>query len=107
MDINKMHPRTGADFTAAASALGYFYQVRYALVVLLQPQNPESTISIEKFDDIAFEQDGEPVELLQTKHHVTRTGSLTDSSSDLWKTLRVWAVSACSGLFDLAAVSLS
>lgn len=102
-----MLPPTGADFTAAASALGYFYQVRYALVVLLQSQNPESIISIEKLDDIAFEEDGEPVQLLQTKHHVTNTGSLTDSSSDLWKTLRVWAVSARRGLFDLDSVILS
>jgi hypothetical protein len=53
------------------------------------------------------EVDGEPVQLLQTKHHVTHTGSLTDSSSDLWKTLRVWAVSARSGLFDLDSVILS
>jgi hypothetical protein len=102
-----MQPPTGADFTAAPSALGYFYQVRYALVVLLQPQNPESIISIEKLDDVAFEEDGEPIQLLQTKHHVTHTGSLTDSSTDLWKTIRVWAVSARSGLFDLDSVILS
>jgi hypothetical protein len=102
-----MLPPLGTDFTAAPSALGYFYQVRYALVVLLQAANPESVISIEKLDDIAFEEEGEPVQLLQTKHHVTHTGSLTDSSSDLWKTLRVWAVSARGGLFDLDSVILS
>src|SRR6202521_3599925 len=33
--------------------------------------------------------------------------SLTDSSSDLWRTLRVWAVAARSGLFDLDSVILS
>src|SRR5258708_22181963 len=98
---------TGADFTAAPSALGYLHQVRYALVVLLRAPNPESIISIEKLDDIASEEDGEPVELLQTKHHVTHTGALTDSSSDLWKTLRIWSVSARSGLFDLDTVILS
>ena len=87
--------------------MGYLHQVRYALVLLLRAPNAESNISIEKLDDIAFEEDGEAVELLQTKHHVTHTGSLTDFSIDLWKTLRVWAVSARSGIFDLDSVILS
>jgi len=34
---------------------------------------------------------GTPFELLQTKHHIKKIGDLTDSSPDLWKTLRVWA----------------
>jgi hypothetical protein len=31
------------------------------------------------------------LELLQTKHHIGRPTNLTDSSADLWKTLRVWS----------------
>jgi len=54
-------------------------------------------MSLERFDDIAFEQDGTPTELLQTKHHINRTASLTDSSSDLWKTLRIWSESILNG----------
>jgi hypothetical protein len=30
-------------------------------------------------------------ELLQTKHHLKKSGDLIDASVDLWKTLRVWA----------------
>jgi hypothetical protein len=78
------------DFSANASTLGYFYQSRYALFLLLNA-DIEAEISIEHFDDIAFEQDGSPIQLLQTKHHVENTGSLTNASTDLWKTLRVWS----------------
>jgi hypothetical protein len=98
---------TDPTFTAAPSALGYFYQVRYALALLIRERNPESVISIEKLDDIAFEQAGEPVELLQTKHRIVGTGSLTDSSLDLWKTIRVWVTAARAGLIDLSSVILS
>ena len=89
------------DFTASSSALGYLFQVRLALVLLLRQDNPETILSIEKFDDIAFETSGHAFELLQTKHHVNRTGSLTDSSVDLWKTLRVWTSAIRGGTFDL------
>jgi hypothetical protein len=54
------------------------------------PDSPHLSISIEKFDDIAFEAKGEPTELIQTKHHVAKTGDLTDGSADLWKTLSIW-----------------
>jgi len=48
-------------------------------------------IAVEKLDDVSFEKDGSALELLQTKHHLRKSGDLTDSSVDLWKTLRVWA----------------
>lgn len=80
-------------FSAQAQdqALGYLYQVRYALLLLIKAgiEDPEAQISIECLDDIAFEKNGTPVELIQTKHHRNRA-SLSDSSTDLWKTLRVW-----------------
>jgi hypothetical protein len=77
---------------ASASATGYLFQCRYALLAGLRaiPDSPHLSISIEKFDDIAFEAKGEPTELIQTKHHVAKTGDLTDSSADLWKTLSIW-----------------
>lgn len=81
------------DFTAASSAAGYFYQARVALLESLRLANGDSSIdvAIEKFDDVSFEKDGTPLELLQTKHHIKKVGDLTDTSADLWKTLRVWS----------------
>jgi hypothetical protein len=78
---------------AAASMTGYLFQCRYALLAGLQaiPDAPQLSISIEKLDDIAFEEQGEPVQLIQTKHHLKKRGELTDASVDLWKTLYIWA----------------
>ncbi len=98
---------TGSSFSAAPSALGYLFQIRYALVLLLESKEPESMISIEKFDDVAFEEQGEPTQLLQFKHHVSHRGLLTDSSADLWKTIRVWATGVSDGTIDLSSVILS
>ena len=42
---------------ASEQMIGYLYQVRFALALLLDDDNPNSQISIEKFDDIAFSQD--------------------------------------------------
>ncbi len=80
-------------FSANASTIGYLYQIRYALFVLLQKieYNPDAQISIEYLDDVAFENNGQPVELLQLKHHINKKASLTNSSSDLWKTIRIWS----------------
>ena len=79
--------------SAAPSAAGYLYQARLALVEALRYVYVQSgiEIAVEKLDDVSFEQDGSALELLQTKHHLRRSGNLTDFSVDLWKTLRVWA----------------
>jgi hypothetical protein len=81
----------GSDFSAAPSAMGYLFQMRSALVLLLRAKEPESVISIEKLDEVAFDENGVPAQLLQLKHRVINTANLTDSSTDLWKTMRVWA----------------
>lgn len=75
---------------ASEQMIGYLYQVRYALALLLDNDNPDFQISIEKFDDVAFSQDGDPRQLIQLKHHVQKHGNLTDASTDLWRTLKVW-----------------
>ena len=79
--------------SAAQSAAGYLYQGRLALLEALRYAYADSgiEIAIEKLDDVSFEKDGTALELLQTKHHLKKSGDLTDSSVDLWKTLRVWA----------------
>lgn len=79
-----------ANHQASEQMIGYLYQVRYALALLLDNDNPDFQISIEKFDDVAFSQDGEPRQLIQLKHHVQKHGNLTDASTDLWRTLKVW-----------------
>ena len=68
-----------ANHNAAGQMIGYLYQVRYALNLLLQSSDPSYQISLEKFDDIAFDRDGTPVQLIQAKHHTT-PASLTDMS---------------------------
>lgn len=80
-------------FNAGPSAAGYLYQARLALVLCLPYVNRESgvEVSIERLDDVAFEQNGTALELLQTKHHISHVANLTDASVDLWKTLRIWA----------------
>lgn len=65
----------------------------------------DRSVRIETLDDVVFEKDGTPLELLQLKHHV-RKASLTDSSKDLWKAIRVWSTHAADGRIDPEGVSL-
>jgi hypothetical protein len=76
-------------FSAANQALGYLYQIRYALWLLLEGVE-EQEVALETLDDIVLENQGTYRELLQTKHHSTKA-SLTNTSPDLWKTIRVWS----------------
>ncbi|NEQ46931.1 MAG: hypothetical protein F6K00_26665 [Leptolyngbya sp. SIOISBB] len=76
-------------FSAGPQALGYLYQIRYALYLILENRE-ELQLSIESLDDVTFDDQGTPTELLQLKHHVNQA-SLTNRSRDLWKTIRVWS----------------
>ena len=86
-------------FTAAPSALGYLYQCRYALLLLLDRMqvDPNAEIAVERFDDISFEKHGTPEELIQMKHHLASAPDLSDTSSDIWTTLRVWSHAISNG----------
>lgn len=79
-------------YSAAPSALGYFYQCRYALLEALRrlSEGERICIGIETLDDVVFETNGSALDVLQTKHHVNAEVTLTDASPDLWKTLRIW-----------------
>lgn len=81
-------------FSAPGALLGYLYQCRVGLLWTLRHIRAqgysEFAVVIEGLDDVVFESDAGVTELLQTKHHISRHGDLTDSSVDLWKTLRVW-----------------
>jgi hypothetical protein len=81
---------------ASASAVGYLYQVNWCLTELLEnaPVKPDQAISLETHDDVAWEESGSPVELLQSKHHVGVSTGLGDKDTDIWKTLLVWMSTA-------------
>jgi hypothetical protein len=83
---------TAGQHNASASAVGYLYQVNWALIELLEsaPARPDQAISLETHDDVAWEEAGSPVELLQSKHHVGVSTGLGDMDTDMWKTLLVW-----------------
>jgi hypothetical protein len=78
--------------SAAASAAGYQYQTWWSLLEMLRtgPDRPDATLIIEMHDDVAWEENGTPTELLQTKHHQVTHRTLTDMGDDIWRSLRVW-----------------
>jgi hypothetical protein len=78
------------DFSAKEPSLGYFYQVQYALLLLLlSDQESDGKILIENLDDIEFHKN-EEISLFQLKYHAKGNTNLTDRSTDFWKTIRVW-----------------
>jgi hypothetical protein len=83
---------SGQSHGAAAPALGYLYQSQWPLVELLRRggDEPDSALTLELHDDVAWEEDGTPSELLQVKHHINTVGRLGDRDGDLWRTVRVW-----------------
>ena len=82
-------------FGAAGAALGYLAQVDYALLAALERMDDEDDffVSIETLDDIVFhDAEDNPTEKWQTKHTIDSTRSLSDASTDLWKTLHNWII---------------
>ena len=90
---------TSSQFDASGSLAGYMYQCRLALLLGLQAvkKNPNGQISIEKFDDIAFDNGDHAECLIQAKHHISAK-ELSDSSVEVWKTLRIWIEDFKSGV---------
>jgi hypothetical protein len=90
-------------FGAGASMVGYLYQVRIALLwAIRRSRVGDFTISIETLDDVSFEVGGEPAAVLQAKHSLNTSATLTDLCPELWKTLRVWMVGLASSEVPLA-----
>jgi hypothetical protein len=81
-------------FSAAGPALGYLAQVDYALWAMLERMDIEESfsLSIETLDDIVLHdaETDDATQKLQSKHSIDGTRSLSDASSDLWKTLHNW-----------------
>lgn len=93
-------------YAAVDASLGYLYQVRSALLWTLKrlKSEPDFLVGVETLDDVAFERvGGDARELLQTKHHRNAAASLTDASTDLWRTLRIWCEGTDSGQIPTTA----
>ena len=75
---------------ASEQMIGYLYQARYALYLLLNNDDEQSEISIEKFDDVSFGNGDTHEIMIQLKHHVKAYGDLNNASTDIWRTLKVW-----------------
>lgn len=85
-------------YSASGSMLGYLYQVRIALLwAAKQSSLGNFTISVETLDDVSFTDDKDATFVLQTKHSVNSQATLSDLSTELWKTLRVWMDGYISG----------
>ncbi|MBU2079547.1 MAG: hypothetical protein KJ875_15550 [Alphaproteobacteria bacterium] len=93
-------------YNASAPMAGYIFQSRLALLRGLQltRKSPQAIISIEKFDDVAFETEDHKNCLIQAKHHIVPK-SLDDKSVDVWKTLKIWMEGAKSGVFEVSKTS--
>ena len=93
-------------FSAGPQALGYFYQARVALSLLLESPD-EARLRVEALDDIEISDavSAGSLSLIQLKHH-TGDAALTDASPDLWKSLRVWSEQAKSAKFALDNVKM-
>ena len=93
-------------YSGAPSAVGYQHQTWWALYELLRSgiDRPDAAITLELYDDVAWEENGTPTQLLQLKHHQNTYRALTDTSTDLWRTLRVWMNTAIPG--DAAGAQL-
>jgi hypothetical protein len=80
------------------------------LLALQRDDEPDLCLSIEKLDDVALHDDADfslaARKLRQYKLHVNRQGGLGDKSTDIWKTLRVWAEAVVARRIDLDRVRL-
>jgi hypothetical protein len=75
-------------FSAAEQGLGYIYQARFALLMILSL--PESnSILLEKEDDVEFTAESGVKSLGSLKHKAVGD-ALTDLSTDFWKSVRIW-----------------
>ncbi len=93
-------------YSASDSLVGYLYQCRLALLETFRrlKTNPSIIVAVETLDDVVFESNGTPTEIIQVKHHTNRQANLTDASTDLWKTIRIWCDLYQHGIIQSGAV---
>jgi len=93
-------------FEASASMLGYLYQIRQLLACAVEryEHGLDWSVAVEAGDDIeVVRADGKTY--YQLKHRA-ESAKLTDRSSDLWKTLRIWAEELAAGRIELTETDL-
>ncbi len=97
---------TTAPFEASAAAVGYIYQLRKALhsCVDQHGRGLDWCIAIEAGDDVEEVVAGGRV-LTQLKHRASGV-TMSDYSTDLWKTLRIWAHGVTHHKFELEETDL-
>lgn len=89
---------TISKYSASGPMLGYLYQVRVALLwAARQSVLGDFSMNVETLDDINFTNDKDATVVLQTKHSINTPAALSDLSTELWKTLRVWMDGYASG----------
>jgi len=80
-----------SQFSAQEPSLGYHYQIRYSLYLLLKTKDKDDHfIKLENLDDVEVG-DINRIDLHQTKFHNKKAANLSDASVDIWKTIRVWS----------------
>lgn len=108
-----MSPDDGAPtplvHSAADSALGFYYQTFFALLILLNQTADDAAVAVERLDDVEIKADGHLL-LYQLKHSISATPpDITLKSRALWKTLKLWvdllpSVTLADTSFHLVAV---
>lgn len=91
-------------FDATSSLLGYLHQLRYALWQAIEASRNDilGSIAIEAADDVELRT--EKSHSIEQLKHRSRESTLTDRSSDLWKTIRIWSSLALDTTFDVGSV---
>ena len=88
------------NFDATPPIVGYQYQKKCALKLLIDSiESTEVCLSLEKIDDIFIESPSKKISV-QTKHSQLQNKSLTDRSSDFWKTIRIWSINVKNRIID-------
>lgn len=80
----------GGIHAAEGAALGFWYQVLYALLTLVAQTTDDAAIGIEQLDDIELKANGQTL-LYQLKHSINEVPPpISVKSRSLWRTVKVW-----------------
>lgn len=90
---------TPSIFSASEPSLGYIYQIRYGLLLIVSEKDDTAKLLIEQIDDISIDTSSS-LDVYQTKFHLKSVANLTNASPDLWKTIRVWSEQISNGTID-------
>ncbi len=78
------------EHSAEGSALGFWYQSLYALLILLTKDSDDAAVGIEQLDDVALTANGHSL-FYQLKHSIAeKPSSVGIKSRSLWRTINIW-----------------